>query len=429
MKTLVMNHNCFNNKKNNGKTLSSIFENYNKDRLADFYIFNETPDFDVCSDFFRITDYDILAANLHFTKAKGADSEELLQELSQQTDNNSPTEPSGIHKFIYRAIEERLPFIELAREIAWRRSKWLTPELVAWLDEFKPDVIFSMASNCPFFHRIIHWVQKRYNTKFVLFCTDDYTFVRSKYSPIAWLNYLRYMKYFKKSLRLSTKVFAISPAMQHEYAQKYGVMGIEMIGNAVEAREPTYNECQNNRFIYAGGGHYGRFEILMFVGNCIDKLNQRGFNATFDIYTPEKPPQDVIHNLNKIQCITYKGSLNKQELDQEIKNGSFVVFAESFDKMQRKKTRLSLSTKISEYLVSGRPILAVGPADVSSMEYLQAHGVAQCVTELSETVVCDAIENLISQDNTDMLARAMALAKQNHTKENLQQKLYEALSL
>ena len=48
-----------------------------------------------------------------------------------------------------------------------------------------------------------------------------------------------------------------------------------------------------------------------------------------------------------------------------------LLHVESFNEKMKKYTRLSISTKIPEYLASKRLIIAIGPVDIASIEYLK----------------------------------------------------------
>ncbi len=68
---------------------------------------------------------------------------------------------------------------------------------------------------------------------------------------------------------------------------------------------------------------------------------------------------------------------------------------ESFDKKFVMSTRLSLSTKIPEYLNANKPILAYGPDGISSLEYLKDNKLANVCTNKEE--LKNNIEDLIKQ--------------------------------
>ena len=89
--------------------------------------------------------------------------------------------------------------------------------------------------------------------------------------------------------------------------------------------------------------------------------------------------------------------------------------------MQKEKTRFSLSTKVTEYLSLGKPIFAVGPSDIGSMDYL--FDVAECVFDESE--IEDVLKRLL--ENTERQNQLGILAKQKyekyHNKEAIQNQL------
>ena len=71
-----------------------------------------------------------------------------------------------------------------------------------------------------------------------------------------------------------------------------------------------------------------------------------------------------------------------------------LVHVESFDAYCKAKTSLSISTKIPEYLSSKRLILAIGPDDIASMEYLK--NVAYCIN--SENVITQGLIEIMQDE-------------------------------
>ena len=70
------------------------------------------------------------------------------------------------------------------------------------------------------------------------------------------------------------------------------------------------------------------------------------------------------------------------QLKVRLNSCDYPVFVESFDKKQVEKTRLSFSTKIPEYLSLRKPIIAIGPRGIGSMDCLSK--VAICINNVSE---------------------------------------------
>ena len=61
-KVLVISNECFSKTSSNGRTLGNFFSGWSKDKLAQFYISSGTPDFNYCTNYFRVTDGQALSA-------------------------------------------------------------------------------------------------------------------------------------------------------------------------------------------------------------------------------------------------------------------------------------------------------------------------------------------------------------------------------
>ena len=56
MKILVISNNCFAKNNSNGRILGCLFKNIPVDDVAQFYIVNGTNDFEVCQNYYHVSD-------------------------------------------------------------------------------------------------------------------------------------------------------------------------------------------------------------------------------------------------------------------------------------------------------------------------------------------------------------------------------------
>ncbi|MCX6624335.1 MAG: hypothetical protein NTY38_25390, partial [Acidobacteria bacterium] len=124
----------------------------------------------------------------------------------------------------------------------------------------------------------------------------------------------------------------------------------------------------------------------------INALQQR---AILRVYTTERVDNTMVERLTIHEALEFRGGLDAAGVRQVIEESDILVHVESMNRVSRKLTRLSLSTKIPQYLASGRCILAVGPAEVASIRYIQDHEAGMVVTDLEtlrgnfETLISD----------------------------------------
>ena len=108
-----------------------------------------------------------------------------------------------------------------------------------------------------------------------------------------------------------------------------------------------------------------------------------------------------------------------QEIKKALADADILVHVDPFSLKERCIWRLSFSTKIVDYLSSSRAILAIGPQDVASMQYLIDNDVALCVTDIQKI---DRVLNNISKDRSCLnkyAEKAFFFGKEKHLLENV----------
>jgi hypothetical protein len=137
----------------------------------------------------------------------------------------------------------------------------------------------------------------------------------------------------------------------------------------------------------------------MLLANAIKKHNisikGNERSAFLQIYSNNKPDEKIFKKLDIPNASKFCGSLKSNELMVVLNKCDIPVHVESFDKKSIQATLLSISTKIPEYLSLEKPILAIGPKEVASMEYLE--NVAFCINE--PTDVFEKIQKLFRDQN------------------------------
>ena len=82
-----------------------------------------------------------------------------------------------------------------------------------------------------------------------------------------------------------------------------------------------------------------------------------------------------------------------QEVNTVQKNADILVFVESLEKKYRHTARLSFSTKITDYLKSGKCIFAIGDSEIAPIDYFNKYDSA--ITASSYAEISKKLEALV----------------------------------
>ena len=407
-----MSHNAFRRVGNNGKTLCAIFSGWPSDKLAQLYFRAEVPDTTICSNFYCVTDRSMLFDE----KSKvGMRVDVNLTGMTEQ----------------FRA--QMLPFggrysgefVSLVRNIVWSSRKWDNERFRAWLQDFSPEVIFFMAGGNAFAYDIVNKIAADYSIPVFLYYTDDYISPRPTLNLFWWINWWWLRRALRRLSDRVEGVFVVGEDMAKEYELRFGRPCIPIM-NAVNtaayhpddvSHQERVGSSGGVRIGYFGGLHLNRWKTLATLAKAIEKyVQQFGVGVSLDIYSSSIPDKRILSVLNKPPFSRYVGSVNPDVLIDVMKNYDVLVHVESFSFADRYKTRLSVSTKIPEYLASGKTILAIGPKQVASIRYLSKNEVAFVVTSRRLEDLELALKRLVDEPDTceQMRRRAVALAQKNH---------------
>ncbi len=111
-----------------------------------------------------------------------------------------------------------------------------------------------------------------------------------------------------------------------------------------------------------------------------------------DIYTTDSLTEEQKKLLNRNGC-SVKGALTLEQVNGVQKEADILVFVESLEKKFRNTARLSFSTKITDYLRSGKCIFAVGGKDIAPIDYFNRYDSA--VTAISYEQISEKLMDLV----------------------------------
>ena len=408
---LVISNNSFSDITNNGKTLASFFDKYPVNNIAQLYFNPESPSYTHYHNYFRITDNDIVKCVLKKNDKCG-------EIIYHQVDSGSKSSQQKYNCLINKI--KKYNIVRLIREAFWSTQKWKTVSLCQWLNEFSPEIIFLCAGDCGFAYDITRYVQKKYDAKLVVYITDDYVLPRKSISPFWWLRRNYILNKMRDAVNGSDLFITISKQMKEEYKKLFGKDSILAV-NMVESMKDESTYVKNKyvlTLVYTGGLHYRRYITLNLLAQSLKKYNiasGNGPKAYLKIYSAQNPNDKVLKCLNIKNASEFCGKLNSKQLKKVLNSCDIPVHVESFDRKSIESTRLSISTKISEYLSLGKAVLAIGPHQIASMEYLKDS--AFCIT--NQNNIYSDLKKLFNNNELrkTLSEKASLKYEENHKKE------------
>lgn len=405
---------------NIGKTIASLFEGYPEDRIAQLYFHREAPSSPVCSNYFRISDEDVF----RFVTRR----QRHLGQIVQRGDMATRVLPERANNIIKRSRAA-----QIIRTFLWLGVRWEGQHVREWLDRVKPDIIFFCGGDDNYLYGNVLRLSKRCGAKIVYFITDDHILPYRGMNPMdaayrAWTRNL-----FRKTSQRSALVLTIGDKMSGVYRSRFGTTS-KSVMNLVEISDvaplnPTTIRRNHLKFAYVGGLHTGRGKVLAALAASLERVAEAGLHGELNVYSPTPPSPSELLQLERPPFSAYRGGLDAAGVAAVLRESDVVVHVEDDTVASKRKTFLSISTKIPEYMASGTPILAIGPQDVASIEYLAETSSGLVITSTAPDELDSGLTKLFS-DPQGRIARAenaRAVVWANHDAARVRKELHETL--
>jgi glycosyltransferase involved in cell wall biosynthesis len=200
--------------------------------------------------------------------------------------------------------------------------------------------------------------------------------------------------------------------MADEFSKRHDVrFGFAMNCISELHKSPMVNN-KPLRFVFSGGLHGGRAEMLKEIGEVIADSNYLVNKLILEVYTSAANVA-YYKNLNG-NVIRIKEYVPRNQMFQNLSSADVLVHCESFDKNEMEFFEYSMTTKIPEYLSVGRPILCYGPREICSVSYIEDNGVGIVANDRNSLV--DAITILCDNDElrNSLGEKALLVAQRDH---------------
>lgn len=264
--------------------------------------------------------------------------------------------------------------------------------LIRRLKEIGPDVVYVHVGS--------YWISKvslkacrTLQIPIVIHVTDD--FVNGLYEKTIWQKFLKSLagKWFSKAVQYADLNIAISPDMAQQFMRQYGgAWNWSTTLVSPDSYNPSPRESDSNfRIVYAGSFGLNRIDSLSALAKSVSQLKNKRKNLVLDVWCSDSDKRTFLNKYSELATgCNFRGWADPAKLPAIFHDADLLVHLESFRKQDISFTKLSLSTKISQYLMAGRPVLAIAPEGLASVNVLNESGacVGVCKNESQDISKC-----------------------------------------
>jgi glycosyltransferase involved in cell wall biosynthesis len=293
----------------------------------------------------------------------------------------------------------------------------VSDELRRWLDELKPQVLYTILGS-PGYIDLVNAIQRVWDIPVVVHFMDDGLADPRKPGLFSvWVSSMHRVKL--RGLLARTSVgMAIGPHMAAEYERRYR-MPFLAFQNTVDIaewdalRRPARPVAEPARLLYSGSlFRYAQVEGLADCCRAVETLVGQGRNIRVQIRTPLAVYGTEVSRIPQSPSIAVGDVVGREQYMRDLVEADVLLLPVSFDRHAVHHIRLSMPSKLPEYLASGTPILVYGPPEVAQVRYAREHGWGYVVDERDPARLCQAIAKLIEDQPlrrqlTDAAARTV----------------------
>jgi len=292
-------------------------------------------------------------------------------------------------------------------------------EFINWYKSFAPQIVYSAVGDLDLI-RFLLKIKDIDNVPIALHIWDDWpnTLADRTFFKRYWQKKID--AEFRDLLLVSNKLLSISDMMSKEYKRLYNREFIPF-HNPINIEEwdtnnPVLKIDKSNIILYVGKINKDTIELLLLMSQTVQVLNKENKNGkySFHIYSPDRG-----YNLDRFyqykETVVFNAIPHEQVISV-MKKASILFLPLGFSEKSIRYTRLSMPTKVSEFMISGTPIIVMAPPEIALTKYAKDYKWAMVVDEKNLQLLKEAILKLTIQDVfvEELIFKAVTLAKDKH---------------
>lgn len=247
----------------------------------------------------------------------------------------------------------------------------LSKQLADWIKVYNPDIIYIQ----PFHHRMMQFgnlLHKQLNIPYAIHIMDDSIKYINQSIFLHRVLQKRIERDFYELVSKAKVHLCISEAMANEYEKRYGKV-FKDFRNPIEAESwkniPLLETKEVQKIIYTGRIFGPTEEAFLDLCKAVDSLNRNGVKIQLD-YTLDNTVA-FQRKIKNFKGIRYHGPVKFSEFASFIQSYDLFFVCLNFDKNTKRYFQFSMSTRVSEGMISGVPVLIYAPSDFAISDYFE----------------------------------------------------------
>lgn len=402
-KVLIIANNSFSLTDSNGRTIGNFFQGWPKDRLAQFCIIFNDPNWDLCDNYYCVSDKAALMSLLGI-KMYGR-AQKTVDFIYKQAP-----------QFGKRSTIKKTALSALIRQLVWSIGLWKR-DFKKWVDLFNPEVVLVVSGDAGFMLDLGRKVSQDRSIPLVIYNSENYYFKDKDFMRPTLFHELIYKIYHKvyrqsfvKFIKQATKSIYINDALKEVYENEFDLPSeVIYTSSSIEFVRKEWNR-KAPRFAYLGNLGVNRHKSLIDIAVSLNEIDE---NFKLEIYG-RIPDDNVKKAFDSCPAILYCGVVSYEEVVNIIHQVDIIFHIESFDSHYIEDLHYAFSTKIADSLASGTNFVLYAPSSLACTEYIKENDCAWLITDRSE--IKQTLIRIIANENERerILENAYKVANQNH---------------
>ena len=440
---LVVTSNAFGLQTGTGISLTNLFKGWPRDKIANLHREYEVPDETVCERFFYLSEKEMpwhppiagIARAVRRMRGPSRKNEPIgVRTVPPGRARKTADEAAAPEPPLSRLLPQRLiDLLVVGGIVDWRTEAELTTELRAWMDDFRPQIVYSNLGDLGFL-KLVRLIAERYQIPTAIQMSDDWPEARYRSMFSRWLRG-KMESELQMALTRARLRFGICESMCRAYEDRYRLPFRTCI-SPVETEEwlkNAKNEWSYSgsfRVLYMGTVHpLAQLKSLAEVGRAISELHAAGTDICLEILTPEMFTAEMRRKFLGLPGVRVSGSPTSSKAASVLGGADLLVIPANFDRASFRYIKYSLPAKSIAYMISSCPVLLYGPPNIPAVEYAQEEGWGFVVKTPDPSRLKHAIVTLMGDEalREKLGLRGREVAVRNHDGKRLRAWFHDLL--